>query len=221
MPKRFTQLKLTELSLVDSPANPLAKAPIYKRDDSNGDKMETVEKSVYDTLVVEKDGLVSTVALLTKALEDNGFIVTDSGVEKKATPEFITISGEKVNKADVPEVVLKALEDAEILKADAVLKVKAEETLPHFDLEVAKNLMKFDLDEEILEALKAADAALAELMKEEGDSSHEDLEDPKEKLDALAKAYKNEHGGTYEKAFTAVVKTTEGLSLYNKTKGTK
>lgn len=44
MPTELKKLTLTELSLVDRPANPLAMAPIFKADTSKGENMEDKDK---------------------------------------------------------------------------------------------------------------------------------------------------------------------------------
>lgn len=209
MPCVLKELKLTELSLVDRPANPLAEAPIFKRD-SQG---ETMEQEL-ETLKADVDKLKEENERLRKGLIDNGFVIKAESIEKKAPQEFIDIDGEQINKADVPAPILKKLEEAEVAKAEATLEKRAQEELPHFDKEVAKELLKFDLDDKVLEALKAADAAFDRVMSENGEASvNPDMEDPSDKLDHMVKAYKEEKKTTYEKAYAEVTKTAEGKAL--------
>lgn len=210
MPSILKELKLTELSLVDRPANPLAMAPIFKRDDSKGEDME----QEIETLKADAEKLKAENERLRKSLIDNGYVIKAESIEKKETPEFIEIEGEQINKADVPAPILKKLEEAEVAKAEAALEKRASEELPNFDKEVAKELLKADFDEKVLEALKAADAAFDRVMSEMGEASTEaDMVSATEKMDALVKVYKDENKVTKEKAYAAVVKTDEGKAL--------
>ena len=133
-----------------------------------------------------------------------------------------------VAKADIPAPVLKALEAAEVAKkeheielADIERTKKAEEVLPHFDVAVAKSLLKsFSEEEALMEALKAADAAFAAAMEEFGKSDVDgEFATSADKLDALVKRYMDENQlkkSEYAKAYAAVAKTDEGKSLINK-----
>ena len=69
----------------------------------------TVEELEIDTLKAENENL-------RKALIDNGFVIKAESIEKKAEPEYLEYEGEQVNKADIPAVILKALEEAEVAK---------------------------------------------------------------------------------------------------------
>lgn len=165
---------------------------------------------------------------LQKALIEDGYVITAEAVEKKAPAEMIEVGGEMVAKADIPAPVLKALEAAEVAKkeheiekADLELTKKAEEVLPHFDVAVAKSLLKsFSEEEAIMEALKAADAAFAAAMEEFGKSDVDgEFATSADKLDALVKRYMDENQlkkSEYAKAYAAVAKTDEGKSLINK-----
>lgn len=208
MPNILKELELGELSLVDNPANPLAKAPLFKRD-SQGDQME----QEIETLKADFDAMKAENERLRKGLIENGFVIKADVIEKKATEEQIEVGGEMVNKSAIPAPVLKALEEAEVAKRDVELTKAAQEKLPNWDEAVAKELMKFDLDDKIMEALMAADAAFEAVMTEKGqDSAADDLSNPEDKLNELAKSKKAEYG-TFEKAYAAVVKTDEGKAL--------
>ena len=73
-----------------------------------------------------------------------------------------------IAKSDIPAPVLEALEKAAAKEAEVALEKSAKEALPHFDVEVAKSLVKADLGEKVMEALKSADALLAGKMEEVG-----------------------------------------------------
>lgn len=234
------ELKLTELSLVDNPANPLAMAPIFKSD-SKGEKMEDVIKmsddmkgklkpymdkgmSMEDAMKAYEndmkksmDDLKAENERLRKALIENEFVIKADTIEKKAPKEFIEIDGEQILKSDVPAPILKRLEEAEVAKVDLELTKKAEETLPNFDIEVAKGLMKFDLDEAILQALIAADAAFALAVTEKGMSDTDgDMTDPVNLLEKRVAEIAKAESITKEQAFAKFSSTKEGQELVTK-----
>ncbi len=235
---------------MDRPANPLAMAPLYKRDTSNGEDMtdkidkmsddmkaklkpymdkgmsqdeamkayENDMKKSQEDLEAQVETLKAENEKLRKGLLDEGYTIKAEGIEKKAEPEYIEYGGEKINKSDVPTPILKALEEAELEKADTALTKRAKESLPHFSEDVAKKLLvavdKMDETDILMEALKAADKAFADTMEEVGKSdANGDFTDPGEKLEKMAKDYQKENSVTYAKAYTAVTKTDEGKEL--------
>ena len=174
-----------------------------------------------DTLKAELDLVKAEAERLSKALEEAGYIVKADAIEKMVEPEFVTYGDEQINKADIPAPILKALEEAEVAKADAILVKKAEAELPHFDLEVAKALVsKFEAEETVMQALKAADKVFDESMTELGKSDADgEFSTAADKLDALVKSYmdtnkmkKSEHA----LAYAAIAKTDEGKALITK-----
>ena len=267
MPNLLKKLQLTELSLVDRPANAQAMVSLFKRDTSEEeitkmtDEMEAKVKAYMDKEGVgreeamkamdmykadelelykfdddpEVNPLEDEVAalkadneMLRKGLIDNGYVISAEAIEKKAEVEMMDIEGEMVVKSDIPAPVLKALEVAAsekathaLEKADIELTKRAGESLPHFDVDVAKSLVgKFYEDEKIMEALKAADAAFEASMQEFGKSDVDgDFTSPTDKLDALVKSYMDDNQlkkSEFAKAYAAVAKTDEGKSLINK-----
>ena len=267
MPNLLQKLQLTELSLVDRPANAQAMVSLFKRDTSEEeitkmtDEMEAKVKAYMDKEGVgreeamkamdmykadelelykfdddpEVNPLEDEVAalkadneMLRKGLIDNGYVISAEAIEKKAEVEMMDIEGEMVVKSDIPAPVLKALEVAaaekaqhSLEKADIELTKRAGESLPHFDVDVAKSLVgKFYEDEKIMEALKAADAAFEASMQEFGKSDVDgDFTSPTDKLDALVKSYMDDNQlkkSEFAKAYAAVAKTDEGKSLINK-----
>lgn len=170
---------------------------------------------------IEVERLKSENTFLRKSLLDNGYVIRKDSVEKKAEPEYVEYEGEKINKADIPAPILKALEAAEVAKADAELTEKAKEALPNFNLEVAKTLVKaFSEDESIMEALKGADAVFAGSMEEFGKSDADgEFATAADKLDAMVKSYMDDNKmkkSQYAIAYAEVAKTEEGRALINK-----
>lgn len=172
--------------------------------------------------------LTAEVDRLQKGLDEAGYVVKADVIEKKSPVETIEVGGVSVVKADIPAPVLKALEEAEVAKkqheiekADIELTKRAEETLPHFDVNVAKSLLKaFAEDKAIVEALKAADVAFATAMTEVGESGADGtFANATDELDALVKSYMDKNNikkSDYAKAYAAVAKTDEGKALINK-----
>lgn len=171
MPTELTALKLTELSLVDKPANPLAMAPIFKADTNGGDKMtdeQTKKVAAYvkekgctkeeamkalkfsdtekadqtDELKAEIETLKADNERLRKGLIDEGFVIKADAIEKKAPVDYITVDGEQFNKADLPASVVKSLQEADAIKVEAEVKKRCDEVLPNVAKDNAKVLLK-------------------------------------------------------------------------------
>ena len=92
------------------------------------DEADVTEADQGDLFLAEVDALKAEVSRLSKALEENGFVVTEEAVAKAEEPEYVEFDGEKVVKSDIPAPVLKALEEAEIAKQHIELKKQAEES---------------------------------------------------------------------------------------------
>lgn len=229
----ISMLKLEELSLVDNPANPLAMAPLYKRNSQEGENMtkevnapETVAKSEFDELAETLDCREKEAQMLRKALIENGFVIKADSVEKKAAMEYIEVEGEKINKADVPAAILKKMETDASEKRAMELTKRAEELLPNVKKDHAEALVqKFEVEiagseEDILEFLAAVDGLFAGQMEEVGKKEVDaDMTDPDEKLEALVKVHMEDNKMAkkdYAKAYAAVAKTDEGKSLIAK-----
>jgi len=197
-----------------------AKEDMKKAEEPEVSKSEE-EVDQDDLFLAEVDALKAEVSRLSKALEDNGFSVTEETVTKAVEPEYIEVEGEQVAKADIPAAVLKALEAAEVEKRMVALRKQAEEILPNFDNEIAASLLAHVAkDDAIVEALKAADAAMGASMSEIGEASVEaDMLSSSDKLDALVKSYMDENNlakKDHAIAYAAVAKTDEGKALINK-----
>lgn len=197
-------------------------------DDMAKAEEEAAQPTEVDTLKADLDRLRSENERLRKGLLDEGYVISAEAIEKKAPVEMIEVGGVSVAKADIPAPVLKALEDAEIAKqqheiekADVELTKRAGETLPHFEVNVAKSLLKSFADEEaVMEALKAADAAFAAAMEEFGKSGvNGEFATAADQLDAMVKSFMDENNmkkSDFAKAYSAVAKTDQGKALINK-----
>ena len=174
-----------------------------------------------ETLKAQAEELKAENERLRKGLLDEGYVIKADAIEKKAPEEFIEYGGEQINKADVPAPILKALEEAEIEKADAALTKRAEAELPHFKTEVAKSLLvaveKMDEVDMLMEALHAADKAFADKMEEFGKSDVDgEFATANDKMESLVKAHmeaNNLKKSDYAQAYAAVAKTDEGREV--------
>lgn len=188
-------------------------AEVEKAEEEVVEEQREFDFEKFDRLMVENQ-------LLRKSLIENGYVIYADKVEKKSEVEMLEVEGEMVAKSDIPAPVLKALEAAAIEKADVALTKRAEETLPHFDLGVAKELLKFDLGDDVMAALKAADKLFEASMTEFGKSDVDgEFTSANDKMDALTKSYMEEHGmkkSQYAIAYAAVAKTDEGKALISK-----
>lgn len=177
-----------------------------------------------EELKAEVETLKAENERLRKGLIEEGYVIKAEAIEKKAPEEFVEYEGEQINKADIPAPILKALEAAEIEKADVALTKKAEETLPHFSVEAAKGLLsavsKMDEVDMLMEALAAADKAFADKMEEFGKADVDgEFSSASDKVEHMVKSHMEENGLTkkdYAKAYAAVAKTQEGKSLIAK-----
>jgi len=244
MATELLELQLEELSLVDRPANAEAMVTLYKRDiqDEDTTKMDEDKVKAYmekeqctraeamkalgyemeksedvKSLEADIETLKAENERLRKGLIENGFVIKAEAIEKKAPQEFLDIDGEQINKADIPAPILKKLEEAEVAKAEAEIAKKVQEKLPNFKPDVAHALMKFDLSEDILEVLSAADKLFEGLTEEIGKADVDDLSDPNVKLSKMVDAYALEHDVTKAQAYAGVAKTAQGKALINKT----
>jgi hypothetical protein len=239
MPTELIHLELSELSLVPKGANQMAKAPIFKSDTSDGETMtdevtkmspemdkkikaymkaKDCDRKTAETALMKSFDDIEALKVenerLRKGFIDEGYVIRADTIEKKAPDEFIEVDGEQINKADVPAPILKRMETAEAeLKAQEITK-KAKETLPNFKEDVAVKLMKFDLDEDIMQILLAADKLFEGMTDEVGkQDAQADMTDPQEKMDALVKEYSEEHNVTKAQAYAELSKTDIGKAL--------
>ena len=175
------ELELEELSIVDRPANPLAKAPLFKRDTQSegdyqmSDKMkERMKYYMEEKGMSEEDARKACMEEMEKSMEeanamrkfllDEGYRITKNGIEKRKEDDYVEYKGEKIHKSDDRFDLVQELKKAEEERKDIDLTKRASEELPHFDQEVAKSFLKFDLDDKMIAALQAADKAFEAAM---------------------------------------------------------
>jgi len=269
MPRKLKNIKLTEISGVDIPADPNAKITLFKRGDTMkeddmsdamkakmkeymdkgysemeakrmcmgektekgghdmdpqelAEKLEALEGQV-DDLTKRAEGAEAELDGFKKAADEAGFDVEEGKLTKRADPEYVEVDGERFEKAAVPATILKALEakEAELVKAKAeqeevALAKRGAEELPHLagtDVAKGKLLAAIDGDEDVLKALKAADAALKKQMEEIGANPLNDEASATFRLNKMATDYANEHKVPFETGFAEVTKSGEGASL--------
>jgi hypothetical protein len=187
------------------------------------EKLEALEGQV-DDLTKRAEGAEAEVAELKKQADEAGFDITEEGkLEKRADPEFIEIEGERLEKSAVPAVILKALEakEAELVKAKAEqeevsLAKRGAEELPHLagtDLAKGKLIAAVEGDEDVMKALKAADAALKKQMEEIGSNPLNDEASATFRLNKMANDYAKENNVPFEVGFAEVTKAGEGRDL--------
>lgn len=158
----------------------------------------------------------ATNEMLTKALLDNGFKITADGVFKpeEEAKEMLEYNGASIDLSTMPEAAATALKELAFKDKDAALTAKASAELPNFSMDVAKALVSANLPDNVMQALKAADNVMSDLMEEKGEASSEaDMSDPKELMDSMITAYMDEHGVDKHKARVEVVKTSKGREL--------
>ena len=268
MPRKLKNIKLTEISGVDIPADPNAKITLFKRGEPMkdedmsdamkakmkeymdkgysqedamkmcmgektekgghdmdpqelADKLEALEGQV-DDLTKRAEAAEAEKAALEKAADEAGFDIEEGKLAKRADPEYVEIEGEKFEKSAIPATILKALEtkEVELAKAKAeqeevTLAKRGAAELPNLrgsDLAKGKLLSMID-DDEIISALKAADAAMKKQMEEIGANPLNDEASATFRLNKMANDYAGEHKVPFETAFAEVTKSGEGRDL--------
>lgn len=269
MPRKLKNIKLTEISGVDIPADPNARITLFKRGEPMKDedmsdamkakmkmymdkgysemeakrmcmgektekgghdmdpqelaeKLEALEGQVND-LTKRAEAAEAEKAELEKAADEAGFDIEEGKLSKRADPEYVEVDGERFEKSAIPATILKALEakEAELVKAKAeqeevALAKRGAEELPHLagtDVAKGKLLAAVDGDEDVLKALKAADAALKKQMEEIGANPLNDEASATFRLTKMANDYAKENNVSYEQGYAAVTANGEGRDL--------
>lgn len=195
-------------------------------------KLEALQAQVTDLTKNAEDATAAqkaaedAAAALIKSAEEAGLDVEDGKIVKRADPEYVEIDGERVEKSTVPAPVLRTIEkqNAAIAKmqkeAEEVALAKRGETeLPNLagkPLAKGKLLAAVEADEDLLKALKAADAAMSKAFTETGHGDVHDESSPAYKLDSLAKAHASAQNVTFEVAYAEVTKAGVGAELLSK-----
>lgn len=184
-------------------------------------QLEALQTQVTDLTKRAEDAEGARDALV-KSAEDAGLDIEDGKIAKRADDEFVEIGGEKVAKSAVPAPVLKALEaqaaDIAKMKEDArkvELAKRGDAELPNLagtSLAKGRLLEAVAGDEELVKALKAADAAIAKAATEFG-SAEIDEASPSARLNKMASEYAVAKGMPFESAFSEITKSGEGLKL--------
>ena len=192
-------------------------------------KLEALQAQVTDLTKKADDAAAAqkaaedATAALTKSAEDAGLTIEDGKIAKRADPEYVEIDGEKVEKSAIPAPVLRSIEkaNADIAKMkkaaeEVELAKRGEAELPNLAgtaLAKGKLLAAVEGDEDVLKALKAANAAMAKTFTETGHGDVHDESSPGFRLDALAKAHASAQNVTFEVAYAEVTKAGVGAEL--------
>ena len=224
MPKHLRQLKLQEISLVDTPANKGARVVMYKRGKPEADASTAKEDGMSEDIAKRLEAAEAQVAELTKRAEE-----AEAALAKAAepAPEYVEIDGQRVEKSAVPAPVLDAIQK----QADRIAKMEAEaeavalakrgeSDLPNLSGEalVKGRLLKAaeGIGDEAVAALKAADAAAALASRSIGKSGGYDAGSPMDELNKMAEDYATKNSVTKAVAFAEITKSGRGLELFNK-----
>jgi dGTP triphosphohydrolase len=214
-PTELVDLELSEVSLVDVPANKSATISLFKRDnDMNDEEIKKFQDEI-DALKVEKTALEAQVTELTKSLDE-----ATKPIEKAA--ETILIDGEAVLKSAIPASVLKKLETMQEAVEKADIAKRVSDTIPNFagtDEVKTKLIKSIGSDIELINLLMAADKLFAKGFDEIGKTEdNTDMIDPETKLNKMAKDIATEKNITFEKGYAEAVRTPNGKALLKEIK---
>jgi len=142
---------------------------------------------------------------------DEGYSITKEGLVKPAPVETLEIDGVKVDKASLPDVVVKALQE----KSQNELQAAAAKTFPNLKADVALNLYKaFKDSPEMVKSLASLNSAVGEMLEEKGDKNPgAELMSAEDKMNTLVSAHMKATGDNKYKAYAAVSATPEGAKL--------
>lgn len=167
---------------------------------------------------------------LENALKEAGITFNDDGsITKAADPEYVEIDGEKVLKSAVPEPILKRMKAdsdriAALEKRDEEVRLakRAQDELPNLGgTDAAKGRLlaaveKMDGGDELMRALKAADAAVSKMFSETGTADDGEPTGAAADLRKMATDYSVEKGVPYEAAYAEVTRAGHGRELLKK-----
>lgn len=202
-----------------------------KMDDEDMKKSADLEAQIEDLtrenadLSKSFDELTERMVNIELAAASAGVVLKDDGTFEKA--ETIEIDGEMVAKSSIPAPLLKRLEatskrlaDLEKRDQEVQLAKRAQDELPNLggtDIQKGRLLEaidKMESKDDMLKALKAADAAVAKMFAEVG-KAHDAADDsgPAVALQKMVDAYAAENGVSKEMAHTEVTRKGEGREL--------
>lgn len=199
------------------------KRPAYKALYEETRKEVDALADANEALVAKNEVLEQKIEELEKAAKELEGIVE----KHKPAEEMIEFDGEQIAKSAIPAPILKKLEEdrvklEELNKAreKEALEKRTQDILPNTvgTLEKKAKLVKaFGDDEEMLEMLRAIDAAFASHFEEVGKGKAVEFESPQDELDSMIKAYMDEHNVEKAKATVEVTKSGAGRELLLKT----
>jgi len=166
VPNKLKNLQVTRVALVDAAANPDADILIYKsqhegHEPKNQPKeaapvADEITKADLDAVTAERDALQAEIDALAALTDDDLAALRGFTIAKADDIE------EQINKSDLPEAVRKALDEAEVMKAD-IEKMKAEARKAEF---VKKAADEYGVsDDEFAASLEEADRVLSDAAK--------------------------------------------------------
>ena len=174
-----------------------------------------MDKEEADKLMAELATSKTDNEALRAAVLAEGYKISAEGLTKAPVAEFMEIAGEKVDKASLPANVVAALEAAAHDKMDAELTELASKDLPNFAVADAKALLAVaGTDKGMIDALKAADAAMGSLMVENGSKDPQgDMVSAVDKLEALYEDTMEADGISLDAAKQKIQRSPKGMEL--------
>ena len=172
MPNLLKKLQLTELSLVDRPANAQAMVSLFKRDTSEEeltkmtDEMEAKVKAYMEDKGCGRGEAMKALKMNMEKSEEVAEEVAEEAEVDKAAEEVSPLEAEVAALKAENETLRKGLiEEGYVIKADAIEK-KAEVEMMEVEGEM---VVKSDIPAPVLKALEAADVAKREHEIEKAD----------------------------------------------------
>ena len=180
---------------------------------------EAIQATALEEVTKSKDELQETVDTLTAKVEDIDKKDKKVDIWKGVDPAVKTEFEAMKKKADESEEIAKQEREIRIAKdysieAETFDKVGSKELIAKM-LRTADNEGE-DGAKELREMLKSSQAKAETITKEIGEDGSDTEDNTEAKLDALAKSYQKEHGGTIEAAHAEVLETPEGIELNKK-----
>lgn len=180
---------------------------------TEGIKMETENKEQIEKLEADLKAAVEAKENLTKLILKEGYSITKEGLTKPVPKEMIEVDGVTIEKASLPDVVVKALE----AKTAEETRIKATKTFPNLKESLAvKAYSAFQGDDEMISMLASLNNAVGEMLEESGvQNVDQSIGTAQEQFDALVLKRMKETGENKYAAYASVHATDEGKKLFN------